>query len=171
MWADVTGNISGVVRDSSHGLVSHASVSATETSTNFTRTVASDDNGEFRLLALPPGKDTLTPAAGFENFLTTDITLKVNDQLHIDVNLQIGTVKEAVTVEANAVQVETESTRLGQMVDTKQILSLPLNGRSFIDLHSVEKSRSYQLRHRVVAISQEKHAALLRCSPVLLFVR
>ncbi|HEY7212275.1 MAG TPA: carboxypeptidase regulatory-like domain-containing protein [Bryobacteraceae bacterium] len=133
--ADVTGNITGVVRDSSHALVAHAEVVATETSTNFSRTGNSDENGEFRLLALPPGQYTLTAtAAGFEKFVTTGITLRVNDQLHIDVNLQVGAVREAVTVEANAVQVDTESTQLGQVVSTKQILSLPLNGRSFIDL-------------------------------------
>ena len=60
--------------------------------------------------------------------------MKVNDQLRIDATLKIGTVKEAVTVEANSVQVETESTQLGQVIGSKQILSMPLNGRSFIDL-------------------------------------
>ncbi len=135
LTADVTGAISGVVRDSSHAIVSHAEVSATETATNFTRTAESDTNGEYRLLALPPGQYILTATApGFEKFVTTGITLQINDQLHVDVNLQIGAVKEAVTVEANAVQVETESTQLGQVVGTKQILSLPLNGRSFLDL-------------------------------------
>jgi hypothetical protein len=135
LWAAVTGNITGVVRDSSHSVISHAQVVATETSTNFSRTTESEDNGEFRLLALPPGNYILTATApGFDKFITTGITLQVNDQLHVDVDLQIGTVKEAVTVEANAVQVETESTQLGQVVDSKQILALPLNGRSFIDL-------------------------------------
>ncbi len=133
--ADVTGAISGVVRDSSHAAVAHAEVSATETTTNFVRSATSDNNGEYRLLALPPGQYVLTAVApGFEKFVTTGITLQINDQLHVDVNLQIGAVKEAVTVEANAVQVETESTQLGQVVGTKQILSLPLNGRSFLDL-------------------------------------
>jgi hypothetical protein len=58
----------------------------------------------------------------------------IDDQLRVDVSLKVGSVKEAVTVEVDAVQVETESTQLGQVVSAKQILSLPLNGRSFIDL-------------------------------------
>src|SRR3954470_287197 len=133
--AAVTGNISGVIKDSSQAPVAHADVVATETATNFMRRVISDNNGEYRLLALPPGQYTVTATAtGFEKFVTTGITLQVNDQLHLDVNLQIGTVREAITVEANSVQVETESTQLGQVIATKQILSLPLNGRSFIDL-------------------------------------
>ncbi len=133
--ADVTGNIAGTVRDSSHAPVAHAEVVAKETSTNFTRSSFSDNNGEYRLLALPAGQYSVTAIApGFDRFVTTGITLQVNDQLRVDVNLQLGTVKEAITVEANPVQVETESTQLGQVVDSKQILSLPLNGRSFIDL-------------------------------------
>ncbi|HEX4167233.1 MAG TPA: carboxypeptidase-like regulatory domain-containing protein, partial [Bryobacteraceae bacterium] len=133
--ADVTGAISGTVRDSSNATVAHAQVVAVETATNLQKTTESDNNGVYRFLALPPGQYTVSVRApGFEQFVTTGIHLQVNDELRVDVNLQLGTVKEAVTVEANPVQVETESTQLGQVVDTKQILSLPLNGRSFIDL-------------------------------------
>ena len=133
--ADVTGSITGVVKDSSGAPVAHVRVAATESSTNFTRSGESDSNGEYRLLAMPPGQYTLTATdPGFQTFITKGITLQVNDQLQINVNLEIGAVKEAVTVEANTVQVETESTQLGQVVGTKQILSLPLNGRSFLDL-------------------------------------
>ena len=133
--ADVTGTILGTVRDSSNAVVVGAQVSATNTDTNFTREGVSDAHGEYRLLALPAGHYRITAtAAGFEQFVESGIEVKVNDQLRLDVSLTVGAVKEAVRVEANPVQVETESTQLGQVVDTKQILSLPLNGRSFIDL-------------------------------------
>ena len=133
--ADVTGSILGTVRDSSNAIVVGASISATNTATNLTRQGVSDSNGEYRLLALPAGQYRVTAIArGFEQFVTTNIDLKVNDELRVDVSLKVGAVKEAVTVEANAVQVETESTQLGQVIGSKQILSLPLNGRSYIDL-------------------------------------
>lgn len=133
--ADVTGMISGVVRDSSHAPVAHAQVTAVEATTSFSRTAESENSGEYRLLALPPGIYTVTSSApGFQKFITTGINVQINGQLRLDVDLQIGTVRESVTVEANPVQVETESTQLGQVVGTKQILSLPLNGRSFLDL-------------------------------------
>ena len=133
--ADVTGAISGNVRDSSGASVGNAQVVATQTATNFSRSAVSENNGEYRLLALPPGQYKLTATApGFETFITQGINLQINDQLHVDVALQVGAVKEAVTVEANSVQVETDSTQLGQVIGTKQILSLPLNGRSFLDL-------------------------------------
>jgi len=55
LFADVTGAISGTVRDTSDALVARAQVTATENATNFARTAESDSNGEYRLLALPPG--------------------------------------------------------------------------------------------------------------------
>jgi len=133
--ADVTGTILGIVRDSSSAVVVGSTITATNTATNFRREAVSTSTGEYRLLALPAGHYTVTATApGFEQFITTGIDLQVNDELRIDVTLKVGGVKESVTVEANAVQVETESTQLGQVVGTKQILALPLNGRSFIDL-------------------------------------
>ena len=137
--ADVTGTIVGVVRDASSAAVVGAVITATNTSTNFSRETKSDASGEFRLLALPPGPYRVTAAAaGFEQFVSTGIDLKINDQLRVDVPLKVGTVKESVTVEASTVQVETESTQLGQVFETKQILALPLNGRSYIDLLSLQ---------------------------------
>ncbi len=133
--ADVTGTILGTVRDSSNAVVVGAQVAATNIDTNFTREAPSGTSGEYRLLALPAGHYRITATApGFEQFVESGIEVKVNDELRLDVTLQVGAVKEAVRVEANPVQVETDSTQLGQVVDTKQILSLPLNGRSFIDL-------------------------------------
>ena len=137
--ADVTGTIVGVVRDASGATVMAAQVTATNTSTNFIRETKSNASGEFRLLALPPGPYHVTATApGFDQFVATGIELQVNDQLRVDVSLKVGTIKESVTVEASAVQVETESTQLGQVLGTQQILGLPLNGRSYIDLLALQ---------------------------------
>ena len=74
-------------------------------------------------------------AAGFRNFVENDIVVKVNDQLEINPTMQVGSAQqEVVNVEANAVQVQTESTQLGDVIDSKKMLALPLNGRSYIDL-------------------------------------
>jgi hypothetical protein len=133
--ADVTGTILGTVHDSSNLAVAGAHVAATNIEKNFVREVVSGTDGGYRFLALPPGNyKVIATAPGFDQFITTGIRLQVNDELRVDVALQVGTVRETVSVEANAVQVEAESTQLGQVVNTKQILSLPLNGRSFIDL-------------------------------------
>jgi hypothetical protein len=133
--ADVTGSIFGFVRDKSQGVVAGAKVTATNVETNLTKETVSGPDGEYRLLALPAGTYRVDATApGFQDFATTGIDVKVNDRLKVDISLEVGSLKQAVVVEANTVQVETETTQLGDVIETKKLLSLPLNGRSFIDL-------------------------------------
>jgi hypothetical protein len=133
--ADVTGSILGVAHDRSQAVVAGAHVVVTNVQTNFSQETTSAADGSFRFLALPVGNYKLTAtSAGFSQFTATDIDLKVNDQLHIDVTFQVGNVKEEISVAANAVQVESESTQLGDVIESKKMLALPLNGRSYIDL-------------------------------------
>ena len=133
--ADVTGSILGVVHDSTNAVVVGAQVTATNMATNFSKSTTSGADGTYRILALPAGIYRVSAtASGFERFTTTDIDLKVNDQLRIDVALQVGSVQNQVSVEASAVQVETENTQLGDVIESQKMLSLPLNGRSYLDL-------------------------------------
>jgi hypothetical protein len=133
--ADVTGSILGVVRDRTNAVVVGARVVATNVETNFSKAATSGPDGTYRILALPAGTyKVAAEASGFERFTTTDIDVKVNDQLRIDVTLDVGSVQNQVSVEASAVQVETESTQLGDVIESQKMLSLPLNGRSYLDL-------------------------------------
>jgi hypothetical protein len=133
--ADVTGSIFGLVRDKSQAVVAGAHITVTNIETNLIKETTSGPDGEYRLLALPAGTYKVQASAtGFQDFQTTGIDVKVNDRLKIDVVLEVGSIKQAVSVEANAVQVETETTQLGDVIETKKLLSLPLNGRSYIDL-------------------------------------
>ena len=135
LYADVTGSILGVVKDRSDAAVVGAKVIATDVDTNLTHEAVSAADGAFRLLALPAGTYRLTvTAVGFRPFTVTDIVVKVNDQLRVDVTLDIGKVTEEVQVTADALQVQTENTQLGDVIDSKKMLALPLNGRSYIDL-------------------------------------
>ncbi|MBZ5596388.1 MAG: TonB-dependent receptor [Acidobacteriia bacterium] len=133
--ADVTGSILGVVRDPTQAVVANARIVATNVETNLSRETISAADGSYRILALPPGTYKVTgTASGFQQYITTDIDVKVNDQLRIDILLQVGSVQQEVNVTANAVQVETASTQLGDVIESKKMLALPLNGRSYIDL-------------------------------------
>jgi hypothetical protein len=133
--ADVTGSIQGVVHDSSGAVVSGAKIVATNVQTNAKQETVSGSDGAFHILALPAGTYTHTATAdGFRTFTETGVEVKVNDQLHYDVTLNVGSVSEKVEIVANAVQVQTESTQLGDVIDSKKMLALPLNGRSFVDL-------------------------------------
>ena len=135
LYADVTGSIQGVVKDRSEAIVAGAKVVATNVATNLTGETVSGGDGSFRILALPAGTYRLTvTATGFRPFNETDIVVRVNDQLRVDVTLDIGSTTEQVEVQANAVQVQTENTQLGNVIDSKKMLALPLNGRSYIDL-------------------------------------
>src|SRR5437899_922927 len=133
--ADVTGSILGVVHDRSQAVVAGARIVATNVQTNFSQQTSSAADGSYRILALPAGTYKMTvTAAGFKQYNTTDIDLKVNDQLRIDVALEVGGVNEVVEISANAVQVQTENTQLGDVIESKKMLALPLNGRSYLDL-------------------------------------
>ncbi|WP_446744092.1 TonB-dependent receptor domain-containing protein [Silvibacterium acidisoli] len=134
-FSQVNGAISGRVFDSSEAALPGAEVVATNSSTNAAQKVVSDQSGQYSFLALPPGPYTLTvTASGFKTFTATGIDLKVNDQLQIDARLTLGNVQQSVSVQADAVQVETENTQLGGVVESKQMLAMPLNGRSYLDL-------------------------------------
>jgi hypothetical protein len=133
--ADVTGSIQGVVRDRTQAAISGATITVVNAQTNFKQATTSGADGSYRFLALPAGTYQLTAnSSGFREFSATDVVVKVNDQLQIDITLQVGSVTERVSIVANAVQVQTESTQLGDVIDSKKMLALPLNGRSFIDL-------------------------------------
>ena len=135
LYADVTGSIQGIVRDRSQGAIVGAHVTITNVKTNLRYESVTGPDGSFHVLALPAGSYTLTvTATGFRPFTETNIEIKVNDQQNIDVTMALGSTTETVSVEANAVQVQTESTQLGDVIDSKKMLALPLNGRSYIDL-------------------------------------
>src|SRR5215471_9982818 len=135
LLADVTGSIAGVVRDRSQAAVAGARITVTNVQTNLSEEITSGADGSFHFLALPAGSYRLNAkASGFKPYTATDITLQVNDQLKLDIVLDVGAVNEQVSVSADMVHVETENTQLGDVIDSKKMLALPLNGRSYIDL-------------------------------------
>jgi hypothetical protein len=139
LWADVTGSILGYVRDKSGAVLPNATVTATLTATGYSRTVVSDASGQYSMLALPPGRYRLTASVpSFAQGVVENVDLNVNDALHFDFDLKVGSVSESVSVDANAVQVQTVATSTGTTIESPQILAMPLNGRSYLDLLSLQ---------------------------------
>ena len=133
--ADVTGSVTGVVHDRAQAVVVGAKVSIINVQTNLSQQVTSAADGSFHFLALPAGSyKVIATAPGFRPYTGTDITVQVNDQLHLDIRLDVGAVSEHVDVAADVARVETQSTQLGDVIDSKKMLALPLNGRSYLDL-------------------------------------
>ena len=134
--ADVTASILGVVTDGAGGVVPGATVSLRNKSTGYTRTIRAGADGQYQFLSVPAGEGYSVTAivAGFEQAEQTDITLEINQRYRADFALVIGKLSEQVTVSADSVQVDTSTTQLGDLVNDKKIISLPLNGRSYTDL-------------------------------------
>ena len=133
--ADVTGTILGLVTDSTSAVVPGARITAINLGTSQRQEATSDQDGQYRLLALPVGRYRVEATAqGFQKFVTTAFDLAVNEQRRVDVVLQVGNIEQQIEVNANALQIETTNTQLGEVVEEKKVLSLPLNGRSYIDL-------------------------------------
>jgi hypothetical protein len=135
LHADVTGSILGAVTDAGGGVLPGVEVVATNLETNQRQSARTDNLGQYRILAMPVGTYKVEASApGFQKFLETGVDLTVNQQHRVDIVLQVGNVEQQVEVSAAAVQVETTNTQLGDVVETKKMLELPLNGRSYIDL-------------------------------------
>jgi hypothetical protein len=139
LFADVTGTVLGVVKDSSGAVVPGVKVTATNVETNLVTAAVTDGLGQYRILALPVGNYRVQATfTGFQPFVATGVVLEVNQQRRVDVVLHAGAAEQTVTVSASALQVETTSTQLGLVVEEKKILELPLNGRSYLDLMSLQ---------------------------------
>jgi hypothetical protein len=137
--ADVTGIILGNVRDTTGAAVVGAKVAAVNTQTNFRQEASTGQEGEYRLQSLPIGPYRIeAELSGFQKSITSDVVLTVDEQHRVDITLQVGNLQESVEVHGNAMQVETSSTQLGTVIEDKQILDMPLNGRSYIDLLTVQ---------------------------------
>jgi hypothetical protein len=143
--ADVTATILGNATDKSAAAIPQVKVTATNIETGFQQSAITDSRGEYRLLAMPVGRYKLeAELSGFQKFVEDNIVLTVDEQHRIDLNMEVGSLQQSVEVKANTVQVETSSTQLGQVIDDKQMLNLPLNGRSYIDLLTIQAGVSPQ---------------------------
>jgi hypothetical protein len=133
--ADVTGVFLGLVKDQSGAVLPGVEVVATNLETNLSQETRTDAAGQYRILALPIGKYKIEATlTGFQKFVATGIELAVNEQHRVDIALQVGNVEQTVEISAAVAQIETTNTQLGEVIDEKKVLSLPLNGRSYIDL-------------------------------------
>jgi carboxypeptidase family protein len=130
-----TSQIKGTVQDATGLAVPGAAIKATQADTGAVRTAISGSDGGYVLPSLPVGPYSLEVSKeGFAKYVQNGITLQVASNPTVDVVLKIGSVSEQVQVEANAAMVETQSTGVGQVIDSRRVLDLPLVGRQVTDL-------------------------------------
>jgi Carboxypeptidase regulatory-like domain len=133
--AQTTGTIQGTVNDPSGAVVPSATVAATLVGTQSTRSVTSDKNGDFEIPELRVGHYSVqVTAAGFKAFAINDVNVTIGHVVVIHPVLQVGESAQTVTVEANAIQVETTSTQLGGVMNDRAVSELPLDTRDTYQL-------------------------------------
>jgi hypothetical protein len=130
-----TAALSGRVTDASNAAVPNATLTIRNTATSATQTATTDEQGRYALLDLPIGLYDLTVSkAGFQNTARTGLTLTVGSAPVLDFQLTVGQASETVSVNAEAIQVETTTAAVSSLVNQTQMRELPLNGRDWEQL-------------------------------------
>ncbi len=121
------GSVVGVVTDQSGAVIPGATITMTGSGTGVTKSATADGGGRFDLVNILPGKyDLKVEQKGFRTYVTKDIDVVPDTVARMDVKLDVGQLSEQVTVEANAVVLQTDKADTHAVIDTKQITSLPL---------------------------------------------
>jgi hypothetical protein len=130
-----TASLSGQVTDPSGGAVAGAAVTLKSKATSSSRQATSGADGEYQFSLVAPGMYELTVEAnGFKEFVTESVQIQVADQSQLNAKLELGSTAESVQVEATVSMLNTESVAQGTVISQEKIVSLPLNGRQFIQL-------------------------------------
>lgn len=125
-----TATYGGTVLDSSGGAVTGAKVTISNVGTGVSQAVSTDASGAFLFSRVPVGTYQLrVEKEGFATYVQSGIELTVNQVANQTVTMKLGQVAETVTVDANAELVTTRTATQGQLIDTKRVVDLPLNGR------------------------------------------
>jgi hypothetical protein len=133
--AQENAEITGIVTDPSGAAVLNATVSVTHLSTGSVRTTQSNGSGLFDFPGLQIGTYDLTATAkGFKAFTRAGLVLNTAQTLRADVQLEVGSESQTVTVEANSLQVQTDTNEVSSLITGQQVLQLATNGRNMMSL-------------------------------------
>jgi len=135
LFGQVLGSISGFVRDPSASAIPGATIALTNSETGVVRTVMADERGYYRALSLPVGRyDVKATMTGFRTMVRFGIDLAVAQDAVVDIDMQLGVLKEDVQISGEAPLVNVATTSIAGLVDERSVKDLPLNGRSFDNL-------------------------------------
>ncbi|MBS1808933.1 MAG: carboxypeptidase regulatory-like domain-containing protein [Acidobacteria bacterium] len=130
--------LNGQIRDETGAMVRAAKITLVETTTNHTTLTTASEAGLFSFTNLKPGLYAVTvEAQNFQRFVREGIQLATGERINLDLALKVGNVANVITIAADASLLRTEQASLGQVIDNRKIVSLPLNGRNFLSLVSL----------------------------------
>src|ERR1700730_4046970 len=137
--AEVGGTSSGVVKDETGSAIAGAAVAVTNTQTGVKLTAATDEDGGFTFPVLSVGQYQIDVTSdAFKPYRKTGLVIDINSALVVDVTLRVKEQDQSIMVTENAAQVETTDTQLWQVLGTKKVSEIPLNGRSYTDLFATQ---------------------------------
>lgn len=130
-----TGTIQGIITDSSGAAVPEAKVVINNVNTNESRTLRTDATGRYVQPFLLTGTYVITvEKEGFRAFRQENVKLDVGQNRSVDLTLEVGAISQQVVVEGTPPPVDTNTSSIGQVIENKRIMDLPLNGRSSFSL-------------------------------------
>jgi hypothetical protein len=133
--AQDTGTIHGRILDPTNAAVPGTTVQAVNEETGFAREAVSNEEGEFFIRALPPGKYKIAATlTGFKAYTQTGLQVSVNQNTRADVQLEVGGVEDSVTVQSTTFGVDTRGSTVGGTIDRERIENLPLLNRNVLSL-------------------------------------
>jgi hypothetical protein len=135
-----TGSIQGGVTDPQGAVVPNAAVTAKSRSTGLTRTVNTNDEGQYQISQLPPDVyEVRVAAANFKTSVAHEVAVAVGSNVPLDFKLEVGGASEEVTVVGSTeAEIDRVDNQVKGVVGTMQIQNLPLNGRNFLDLAQLQ---------------------------------
>ena len=138
-FAAITGTTSGTVTDSSGAVLPGVTVTVLNQDTGIKQTEVSDGRGFYSFPALDVGNYTVSVSqTGFASYQEAGIKIDANSSVRADIQLKVGSVTQVTEVTANPVQIETQNTQLGEVIESTKLTAMPLNGRSFTDLLALQ---------------------------------
>ena len=133
-----TAQMTGLITDSSKAAMANVKVTVTNQQTGVSRATASNEQGNYTIPLLQPGKyQILVQADGFRPISREGITLEVDQVARIDFSMEVGAVTESINVTEQAPLLQTSSGSLGQVIESKQFVDMPLNDRGALGLLSL----------------------------------
>ncbi|MBI4474384.1 MAG: TonB-dependent receptor [Acidobacteria bacterium] len=138
LLAQTTSTILGTVRDTSRAVIPGVLITATHVGTNISRTVITDELGNYVIPFLAVGEYEVTgELAGFQKAIRR-IVLQVDQRARVDLSLEVGAFTQIAEVVAETALLKTDSSEIGAVIENKRIVELPLNGRNFIALNALD---------------------------------
>ena len=152
-YAQNTGAIVGIVKESTGAVIPRAVVKITNVGTGLTREAISDEDGRYVAESLPIGVyDITAEMSGFKRFAHKGIKLSVADRLSIDIVMEVGQVTEVVNIEGAAPVVQTETGAINYFISGNQITELAVNGRNFVQLAQLVPGASSVSRSDTIGV-------------------